>query len=146
MTDQPKLYSDDEARAQIAEAEAQGRAAGRAEAYAENFPIGVAEERQRVATILSSPAAKARPKAALALALDDNSPSASTAISLLEGMPDETAVAATMAAPPRSIPPLSERAGGIEIGAAHLSPAAEGNGERVGALIRQSIAAINSTR
>jgi hypothetical protein len=140
-----KTYSDDEARAEIEAAERAGYEAGFAEAHAEHFAIGVAEERARVAQILTSPAAQARPQAALALALDDDSPKAATAISLLDSMAPEAAAQA-VATPAPAIPSLAERAGGPEIGSAHLAPSAETSSEKIGGLMKSAVAAINASR
>ena len=49
------------------------------------------DERQRIAAIINSEAGKARPNAALKLALADDGISAETAISLLGTMPKEAA-------------------------------------------------------
>lgn len=95
------------------EGEAAGKLIGHADGRREGHAEGVAAERARIAAILTSEEGRARPAAALALALDDDSPRAETAIKLLGKLPEEGR--ADMAA---AVAPIAERATGAEIGAA----------------------------
>jgi len=109
------MHTDTALRAAVQKAESDGKAVGITEGKAEGHAEGVTAERTRIAAIMASDEAKARPKAALALALDDDSPKAATAIKLLGGLPEEKAEA--KADEGQKTPPLSQRASGAEIGA-----------------------------
>lgn len=76
-------------RAARLDGEAAGKKVGLEEGKAEGRADGVKAERERIAAIVNSEAGKARPNAALTLALDEDSPRAETAIKLLGTMPEE---------------------------------------------------------
>jgi capsid assembly protease len=97
------------------EGEASGKTVGKAEGIEEGKALGAQAERDRIGAILNSDEAKARPNAALKLALDAAQFSAETAKGVLAGLPEEKAPAAE--APPPSTPPLSQRGTGPEMGA-----------------------------
>jgi len=117
---QAGMVSQTALQAAITKAEADGKTVGIVEGKREGSAEGAKAERDRISAIVNSDAGKARPNAALALALAPDSPSAETAIKLLGTMPEEAAPAAS--AKP-SVPPLSERAKeGAEVGASGTAP------------------------
>ncbi|XOK12634.1 S49 family peptidase [Agrobacterium tumefaciens] len=97
--------------AAVSKAEADGKTVGIIEGKKEGHAEGVKAERERIGSILNSEEGKARPNAALTLALAADSPSAETAKGLLASLPAENVSAAGGAAQPGAkTPPISQRA------------------------------------
>jgi ClpP class serine protease len=124
--------------AAVTAARAEGLAAGRAEGNTAGVAAGVTAERARVNAILASDEAKARPVAALAVALDSDMSEASAKVFLGKMPVEAKATAATETIVDPLAAAMAASGGGAGVGAESgiADPAATANGEGVMALAK----------
>ncbi len=144
------MHTETALRAAVNKAEEDGKAVGMSEGEkkgkAEGHAEGVTAERERIAAIVNSDEGKARPKAALTLALDEDSPKAETAIKLLGTMPEETTADANANSSKPGMD-LGQRATtGQEVGATGQTEGGNLDAEAVNSGWKNATARINQRR